>query len=522
MSSEAKTVKFRIKRYNPELDRHFVSTYDVPVRKGMTILDALLYIKDNLDATLTFRYSCRMGQCGSCGILVNGKPMLACYTQVLHLGTDVVELEPLPNLPVIRDLVVDVKPFFARYRKVTPYLIKPEEELKKPEEFLQPPENFWEIWDLTVCTKCGICFAACPAAIDDDYLGPSALATNYRFLRDVRDEGLNERLDAVSETLWLCTSCNSCSLMCPKNVDGSTSVVETRSLVVERGYIPRTVKEVLESAFTYHNPLRTSQAKRLGWAEGLNVKLLPEVGSAEYLYFVCCSAAFDPRNQEIARSTAVILREIGVDFANLGKEEWCCGDHILRMGEKGLFEELAGHNVSMFEKYGVDKVITVSPHCFNTMKNDKPYTDLDVQVYHYTQIIADAIDTGRLKPTREIRRRVAYHDPCFLGKRNNIYEEPRKILESIPGLELIEFRRRLENSYCCGGGAGRVWVEEAPPEKRPCVERVREAVEIGAEVIAVACPFCMTTLEDAVKVLEVEDKIVVKDISELVREACGL
>jgi len=522
MSFKEKIVEFRISRYDPETGRHYVSTYKVPVIKGTTLLDALLYIKDNLDPTLTFRYSCRMGQCGSCGILVNGKPMLACYTQVLDLNSDVIVIEPLPGMPVIRDLVVDVKPFFGMYRRIKPYLIKPEEAMKSPEEFRQPPENFWEIWDLTVCIKCSICYASCPVNIDDSFFGPAALATNYRFMVDVRDEGLEERLNAASETVWLCTSCNSCTLMCPKRVDGASSVVGTRSYIVERGYIPRNVKEVLESAFTYHNPLRTSQAKRLGWAEGLDIKVLPEAGTAETLYFVCCSAAYDLRNQEVARSTAKILKHLNVDFANLGKEEWCCGDHILRMGEQGLFEELAEHNVSMFEKYKVDNVIVVSPHCYNTMRNDQPYKGLGLNVQHHTQVIAEAIDAGKLKPVKEIRKRVAYHDPCFLGKRNNIYEEPRKILESIPGLELIEFRRRRENSYCCGGGAGRVWIEEAPPEKRPCVERAREALEIGAEIIAVACPFCITTLEDAIKVLEAEEKIQVKDISELVKEACNL
>jgi len=520
MASE-KIVEFKIKRYDPEKGS-YISTYKVPVIKGMTILDGLMYIKDNLDQSLTFRYSCRMGQCGSCGILVNGKPMLACYTQILDLNSDILVLEPLPNLPVIRDLVVDVEPFLAKYKEIKPYLIKPKEALESMQEFIQLPENFWKIWDLTVCTKCAICYSACPISIDDSFFGPSALATNYRFIADVRDEGTEQRLDVISQTVWLCTSCNSCSLVCPKSVDGSTSVIELRSRIVERGFIPKTVKEVLESAFIYHNPMRMSQTKRLAWAEGQNIKLLSEVGKTENLYFVCCSAAFDTRNQEIARATAQILRHLNIDFANLGKDEWCCGDHILRLGEKGLFEELAEHNVSMFEKYGVENIIVVSPHCYNTMKNDAPYKELKLNVKHHTQVIAEAIENGKLKPKKKISKRIAYHDPCFLGKRNDIYEEPRKILESIPGVEFVEFKRNRENSFCCGGGAGRIWIEEAPPEKRPCVERVREALELGVEIIAVACPFCITTLEDGIKSLEAEEKIQVKDISELIKEACQI
>jgi succinate dehydrogenase/fumarate reductase iron-sulfur protein len=518
-SKVEKIVEFKILRFDPESKRRYFSTYKVPVRMGNTLLDGLMYIKDNLDETLTFRHSCRFGICGSCGINVNGKPMLACYTQVLDLGADTLVIEPLSNMPVIKDLVVDIQPFFNTFKSIKTFLIKPEEELKKPMEFVQMPFDHKRYWDLTLCTKCLICYSACPAAIDERFLGPSTLTANYRFTADSRDEGLEERLKPMADNVWLCTSCNSCTLFCPKHVDCSNAIVDDRSLMVERGVIPRTVKDILESVIKYHNPMGTHQSKRMDWAEGLNVKTFPDVAKADVLLFACCSTTFDIRNREIAKAMAQILSNLGVNYATLGAEEWCCGDHILRMGEKGLFEELAMHNIDMFKKFNAEKIITLSPHCYNTFKNDKPYADEKLNVQHYTQYLADAIRQGKIKPTKPLKKRVAYHDPCFLGKRNEVYDAPREILKAINGLELVEMRRTKQSSFCCGGGAGRVWTEEAPPEKRPCVDRVKEALELGVDVIAVACPFCMTTLEDAVKVLDVENKIAVKDVIELLKEA---
>jgi succinate dehydrogenase/fumarate reductase iron-sulfur protein len=518
-SKVEKIVEFRIHRFDPESKRRYISTYKVPVRKGTSILEGLQYIRDNLDETLSFRHSCRMGICGSCGINVNGKPMLACYTQILDLGVDRLEIEPLSNLPVIKDLVVDIQPFFNNFKKIKTTLMKNEEELKKNLEFLQKPEDLKKYWDLTLCTKCSICYSACPAAIDERFLGPSTLTANYRFIADSRDEGLNERLKPIAENVWLCTSCNSCTLFCPKLVNCSNAIVENRSLLVESGVLQRTVKDVLESVFKYYNPMGTHQSKRMEWAKDLNVKTFPAVTKADVLYFVCCSTAYDIRNREIARSMVSMFNKLGVDFATLGAEEWCCGDHILRLGEKGLFEMLAEHNVAMFKNFNAEKIVTLSPHCYNTFRNDKPYKDAGLNVQHYTQFLAEAIEKGKLKIPKAIMKRVAYHDPCFLGKRNDIYDAPRQILQSIKGLELVEMKRTRQSSFCCGGGAGRVWTEDAPPEKRPCVDRVKEALELEVDLIAVACPFCVTTLEDAVKVLDVESKIAVRDILELLKEA---
>jgi len=179
---------------------------------------------------------------------------------------------------------------------------------------------------------------------------------------------------------------------------------------------------------------------------------------------------------------------------------------------------LAEHNMEMFKKFEAKKIVTLSPHCYDVFKNTKPYSELGFNVQHYTQFLAEAIQEGKLKLSNINKKRIAYHDPCFLGKRNQIYDVPRQILQSINGLELTEMKRTRQSSFCCGGGAGRVWTEEAPSEKRPCVDRVKEALELNVEAIATACPFCTLTLEDAVKVLDVENKIAVKDILEFVKE----
>ncbi|MDH5780505.1 MAG: succinate dehydrogenase/fumarate reductase iron-sulfur subunit, partial [Candidatus Bathyarchaeota archaeon] len=289
ITEKEKIVEFKIHRFDPEHNKHYVSTYDVPARTGLTILEALLYIKDNLDGTLTFRHQCRMGQCGSCGVMVNGTPVLACYTQVLQLGVNTLEIEPLSNLPVIKDLVVDVDLFFEKFLEINPLLIKAEEEFRKPTEFIQLPNDFKRYWDESICTKCSLCYSSCPAAIDVQFLGPSSLTTNYRFLVDTRDEGLSERLKDASETIWLCTSCDSCTLNCPKDIDCARALDDERSLIVEDGMlVPKTAKDVLDSAFKYHNPVRMPPSRRTEWSKGLKIKELPTAEKTDILYFVGC------------------------------------------------------------------------------------------------------------------------------------------------------------------------------------------------------------------------------------------
>jgi Fe-S oxidoreductase len=208
---------------------------------------------------------------------------------------------------------------------------------------------------------------------------------------------------------------------------------------------------------------------------------------------------------------------VDLDFGILGKKESCCGNEIRRMGEQTLFKKLAKDNLALFKKFGLKKIITISPHCFNAFKNE--YPDMSIPVQHYTQVIADLIEIGRLKMSKGLETHTTYQDPCFLGKQNMIFEEPRKILSSIPGLNFIEMDRSRERSFCCEGGGGRMWAEGATEGTRNGEIRIKEAVALGAKVIATACPFCLLTLEDAAKISGLTDQIVVKDIAELVSEA---
>jgi len=312
------TVEFRIYRFDPSQKRQYQSVFKVPIRKGTTLLDALLYIKDNLDESLTFRQSCRMGICGDCAINVNGRPMLACYTQVLDLAQDSLLIEPLSNAPVIKDLIVDMHPFFDTYKRIKNYLLKPAEDLKRPTEFPQSPADLKKYWDLTLCIKCSICNSACPAVIDEQFLGPSALTATYRFTADSRDHGFDERLKPMADNIWLCTQCNSCTLFCPKKLGCADAIVDDHSFLVEAGNIPRTVKDVLESVYKYHNPMGTPQSKRMDWAEDLNVQTFPTTTKADILFFVCCSNAYDLRNREAARNMATIFSNMDLSFATLG------------------------------------------------------------------------------------------------------------------------------------------------------------------------------------------------------------
>ena len=220
-------VTLNVVRYNPEKKQYVTSTYKVPAKKGMTLLDALLYIRDNLDGTLTVRHSCRMGLCGSCAVIANGKHVLACYTQLLNLGTDTITVMPLQNLPMIKDLVPDLKPFFEKYKPIKPYLIKPEEAMKEKTEFIQTPEALQKYWNTTLCIKCGLCYSACPVVkSNESFPGPAQVTTLYRFTVDSRDEGREERLKHTGP--WLCYYCGDCSKSCPKGVEPGEAIMSMR------------------------------------------------------------------------------------------------------------------------------------------------------------------------------------------------------------------------------------------------------------------------------------------------------
>jgi Fe-S oxidoreductase len=246
------------------------------------------------------------------------------------------------------------------------------------------------------------------------------------------------------------------------------------------------------------------------------VKILGEA-TTETLLYVGCAPSYDPRVQNVSTALVKIFQKADLDFGILGKKESCCGNEIRRMGEQALFKKLAKDNTNLFKKSGIKKIITISPHCFNAFKNE--YPDFTLPVQHYTQVIADLIEMGKLKMSKGLNLPATYQDPCFLGKQNLVFDEPRKILTSIPGLEFAEMERSKQRSLCCEGGGGRMWAEGGTEGTRNGEIRIKEAVALGAKVIATSCPFCLLTLEDAVKISGLADQIVVKDIAELVAEA---
>jgi len=313
--------------------------------------------------------------------------------------------------------------------------------------------------------------------------------------------------------LWSCTTCATCGIRCPKEILPYDFLIDIRSLAVEEGQIATTLRDALESIFKNGNPWGRIRSKRSAWAQDLQIKHASQ--GVELLYYVGCTPAYDPRVQDVAKSLAKCLQKAGVNFGTLGDEENCCGNEVYGMGEKGLFEFLVEENIKLFAKYNVKRLVTGCPHSFHCFKNRYQQTSLDVM--HHTQLLADLIDKGHFKFSRDVDSTVVYHDPCFLGKQNNVYDEPRKIIESIPGLKLVEFERSRERSLCCEGGGGRMWIDV--PGERLAEIRVKDAAEAGAQILATACPFCLLTFEDAVKTTGLEEKIQVLDVAELLSKA---
>jgi Fe-S oxidoreductase len=335
---------------------------------------------------------------------------------------------------------------------------------------------------------------------------------------------LGKNLDRIMERveLWDCTTCKTCTLRCPRGLKPMDLVIGMRGTLVEEGHIPKTIIEAMENAYKHGNPWGKPKNKRTEWTKTLpeefRVKDFSQGDRAEYLYFVGCTASSDPRIQEIAKALVFVLQYAEVDFGILGNQEQCCGNEIRRMGEAGLFEEFVEENIKRFNSYQIEHIITMCPHGFNALKNEYPQGKFDV--LHTTQLLVKRLEEGKISFKQEIKKVVTYHDPCFLGKQNGVFDEPRILLNAIPGLTFKELDRSRERSLCCEGGGGRMWVEASSDTGERLAEiRVKDAVELGAEILATACPFCVITLEDAVKTSGHEDHIRVMDVMELLVDA---
>ncbi|MFC2067464.1 (Fe-S)-binding protein [Chloroflexota bacterium] len=365
-----------------------------------------------------------------------------------------------------------------------------------------------EKYELLACMQCGKCTSGCPVS----------LKSPLNIRRLVREVMLGRNLKAPErEELWDCTTCSTCSIRCPRGLEPHELIIGIRGSLIEEGHVPVTVRDALEGVFEHGNPWGRIKGKRSEWATDLGVKDLSQGKKSDTLYFVGCAASYDPRVQKVAKALVKSLFKAGVDFGILGTEETCCGSEVRRMGEEALFEMLKEDNLKLFHGHGIKQIITTSPHCFDVFKNK--YNDSKIKIMHYTQFVADLIRSGKLTFSGKLERVVTYQDPCYLGKQSNIYDEPRDIIKAIPGIAFIDFDRSREKGLCCEGGGGRMWVEGTGLGERLAEIRIKDALEMGVDTIATACPFCLSTLEDAVKATGFNEKIEIKDIVELVAEA---
>ena len=354
---------------------------------------------------------------------------------------------------------------------------------------------------LRQCYQCGLCSGSCPWN----------LVKKFSIRRMIR-EGQYGFFE--TESWWTCTTCATCTTRCPRGVDIIEIVKALRRIMVEANVVPANIQNMITSLALEGNPWRETRGKRKDWV-GLDVKSFTP--GTDWLYFACCTLAYDPAEKRVAQATTNILKRAGIDFGTLGARETCCGESVRKVGDEKLFQRLAGSNIRAFQESNVRRVLVNSPHCYTTFKNEYPQLGGDFEVVHTVQLLAELIKTGRLKFSNELKKRVVYHDPCYLGRHNNIYDEPRQVLGAIPGLELVEFAENREDSICCGGGGGCLWRGSQKEESLSDL-RVEQAIELGAELLVVACPYCMINFDDSVTTMGKQDTIQVKDICNLVEE----
>ncbi len=370
------------------------------------------------------------------------------------------------------------------------------------------------------CVRCRFCFSQCPVyEVSDKWVVQGASGITQSLYYGIK---LNKIDEILRDILMRCTTCRSCEILCER-IMAAVSLVDAirmgRALLFEEGINPiREQQKALESLQVFGNPYGMPTSKRTAWAEGRGLKKLADpTDNISTLYYVGCTPSYDSRVQAVAGSIATVLQKGDISFGILENEK-CSGDPALVMGELGLFQMLAEQNLNQFKHMNIQTIIATSPHDLNCFLKYYPQGIKTIELKHYTEFFADLVEQKRVPIRKVSKKRVTYHDPCYLGKHNQIYEAPRKILEAIPGIELVEMERNRLNSLCCGGGGGRMWADFE--EKEHLAEiRVLEALETGAEVLATACPFCLINFEDAVKVLDKEDTIMVKDIAEILLEA---
>lgn len=357
------------------------------------------------------------------------------------------------------------------------------------------------------CYQCGTCDTVCPWN-----------RVRKFFLRRMINQAKFGVVPFESEDLWLCATCRRCVQQCPRGVEIIDIMRAMRRILVPDGVVPASIpnlRGIMTSIASVGNPWGQEPKDRANWAKDLEVKEFVE--DTELLYFPCCYPSYDPRLRKVAQATAGILNKAGVNFGILGSKENCCGESVRKAGNEALFKRLARENIKTFVDNGVKKILASSPHCFHTFKNEYREFKADFEVVHVSQYLSRLLNEGKLKPTKEYPKRVTYHDPCYLGRHNGVYDEPRNVLKKIPGLELVEMANSREDSLCCGMGGGRIWMETAKEERFSNI-RLEQAIQTGAEVLVTSCPYCISQFEDSRLTLKNSEAIQIKDITEILQE----
>ena len=407
-----------------------------------------------------------------------------------------------------------------------------------------------DLLDFDACTECGRCTDVCPANTVGKSLSPRDIILDLQALMHKRgdtvlvsgnvDNGngsgevellpiIDQKTAVSPEALFACTTCAACMEACPVHIEQMPKIVDARRyLVMEEADFPEGMMDMMNSLESRQHPFAGTQFSRVDWTEGLDIDVMAEMDDpheAEVLMWVGCGGALVERNRNTVRATAKLLQKAGVKFAILGREESCTGDPARRVGNEFLFEMLAKGNVETMQRYGVRKVVTSCPHCFNSFRNEYPQFGGSYEVYHHSQFLDQLLESGRLDGNGAAvssngSSTITFHDPCYLGRHNGEYDAPRNLLAKLGDARQVEMERSRNTSFCCGGGGGMAFVDE-PPDQRVNQERAQEAVDTGADVVAVGCPFCATMLDDGVNARRGDRDVKVKDVAELLWDAVG-
>jgi Fe-S oxidoreductase len=358
-----------------------------------------------------------------------------------------------------------------------------------------------------LCYQCGKCDTVCPWN-----------RVRKFFVRRMIHQAKFGVVPFESEDLWFCVTCRKCVDQCPRGVEIIDVMRAMRRLLVPDGVVPASIpnlRGIMTSLASVGNPWGQEPEARANWAKDLSVKEFTE--GTETLYFPCCYPSYEPRLKKVSQATATLLNNAGVDYGVLGSKEMCCGESVRKAGNEDLFKRLARENIKTFIDSGVRKIVASSPHCYHTFKNEYSEYKVNFEVIHISQYLLELIKKRKLQFTKEYPKKVTYHDPCYLGRHNGIYEEPREVLRKIPGLELIEMPESRQESLCCGMGGGRIWMETAKGERFSDL-RLQQAMGVGAEVLVTACPYCISQFEDSRLTLKESETLQIKDLTEVIQE----